>query len=147
MTTAWDAAVRNSLAARAARLHADAKPAWGKLNVSGMLAHLNDSYRMALGDLEVKAVHLPLRYPPLRQMVIYWMPIPKSAPTAPELIRRADHAVLAEEQQVFPQLLHRVGAAVPGSLVPHPAFGNMSHAEWGVLIAKHTDHHLRQFGA
>jgi hypothetical protein len=28
----------------------------------------------------------------------------------------------------------------------HPIFGTMSPQDWGVLLYKHTDHHLRQFG-
>ena len=52
-----------------------------------MLAHLNDSYRMCLGELKVKSKHLPLRYTPIKQLVIYVAPFPKGAPTAPELDR------------------------------------------------------------
>ena len=29
---------------------------------------------------------------------------------------------------------------------PHPAFGQFSHDQWGMLQYKHLDHHLRQFG-
>ena len=29
----------------------------------------------------------------------------------------------------------------------HPAFGALSRRAWGVLIYRHMDHHLRQFGA
>ena len=29
----------------------------------------------------------------------------------------------------------------------HPLFGPMTWREWGVATYKHTDHHLRQFGA
>jgi hypothetical protein len=36
----------------------------------------------------------------------------------------------------------------PVTLAPtHPAFGRMTADDWGALIHKHTDHHLRQFGA
>ena len=42
-----------------------------------MLAHLNDSYRMALGDLKVKSKNLPLRYTPIKQLVIYVAPFPE----------------------------------------------------------------------
>lgn len=34
-----------------------------------------------------------------------------------------------------------------GTWQPHPAFGILSTADWGVLIHKHVDHHLVQFGA
>lgn len=29
----------------------------------------------------------------------------------------------------------------------HAFFGKLTPAEWGMLMYKHTDHHLRQFGA
>lgn len=32
------------------------------------------------------------------------------------------------------------------TLGEHPAFGDLSYDAYGCLIAKHTDHHLRQFG-
>lgn len=145
MATAWDPAFRASLADRIARLTAEAKPAWGKLNAAGMVAHLNDSYRMALGDLKIAPRNTPFRYPPLQQLLVYVLPMPRNVPTAPELIARCGQAELAEEQRVFHELLNRVASARPGSLVPHPAFGHLSHRAWGALIAKHVDHHFRQF--
>ena len=63
-----------------------------------MLAHLNDSYRMCTGELKVKSKNLPLRYTPIKQLVIYVAPFPKGAPTAPELIARCDGAVLDDEK-------------------------------------------------
>jgi len=30
---------------------------------------------------------------------------------------------------------------------PHSFFGRMTPDEWAVLMYKHVDHHLRQFGA
>ncbi len=145
--TIWDDAVRSSIADRAQRVSADAKPGWGKMNASAMMAHINDSLRMALGDLPVKSKNLPLRYKPIRKLIIYYLPMPKGAPTAPELIARCANAVLADEQQAFAQLMNRVAAVEPGAtLGEHPAFGDLSYEEYGALIAKHTDHHLRQFG-
>lgn len=132
---------------RAGRLKDHTRPAWGKLNASGMMAHLNDSYRMALGDLKVKSKNLPLRYPVIKQLVIYALPFPKGAPTAPELIARCGGAVLADEHQAYVELMSRLGAVREGAtLVDHPAFGSLTHRAYGVLIARHTHHHLRQFG-
>ena len=145
--TVWEPAFRAALADRARRLTAEAKPAWGKFNASGMLAHINDSYRMALGELPVKSKNLPLRFPPLKQLVIYALPFPKSAPTAPELLARCDGAVLAEEQRAYMDLLAKIAAVTPSTaLAEHPAFGALTYRAYGVLIARHTDHHFRQFG-
>jgi len=147
MATAWDSSFRASLAERVKRLTADARPAWGKMNATGMLAHINDSYRMVLGDLPVKSKNLPIRFTPLKQLIIYVAPFPKGAPTAPELLARCDRADLAEEQQAYVELLARIGAITPATrLPPHPAFGTLTHRAYGVLIARHTDHHFRQFG-
>lgn len=147
MATAWDSSFRASLADRVKRLNADAKPRWGKLNATGMLAHVNDSYRMALGDLYVKPKNLPLRYTPIKQLVIYVAPFPKGAPTAPELIARCDSANLADEQRAYTELLARLAAVTPATkMQDHPAFGKLTHRAYGVLIARHTDHHFRQFG-
>ena len=29
----------------------------------------------------------------------------------------------------------------------HPSFGNLKGDEWGILVYRHLDHHLQQFGA
>ena len=63
---------------------------WGRMNASGMLAHLNDSYRMALGDLPVPAEEHAAPISLVKQLIVYVLPFPKNAPTAPELIARCD---------------------------------------------------------
>ena len=95
---------------RAQRVTADAKPGWGKMNASAMMAHINDSLRMALGDLPVKSKNLPLRYKPIRKLFIYYLPMPKGAPTAPELIARCRTRVLEDEKKAFAELMTRCAA-------------------------------------
>ena len=53
---------------------------WGKFSVGGMMAHLNDATRMAMGDLDVvgKAPSF-LQWPVVRYLVIHKLPMPKSA--------------------------------------------------------------------
>jgi hypothetical protein len=143
----WDPAVRTTFAERAKKLSADTRPAWGKMNASAMLAHLNDSYRMCTGELKVKPKNTPLRFTPIKQLIIYVVPFPKGAPTAPELVARCQGAVLADEQHAFARLFDRLAAVTPGdALQDHPAFGALSYAQYGALMAKHTEHHFRQFG-
>ena len=137
----------HAFADRVKKLNADSKGAWGKLNASGMLAHLNDSYRMGTGELTVKPKNLPLRYTPIKQLIIYVLPFPKGAPTAPELIARCDGAVLEDEKQVFAAMFAKLAALTPvDPLQPHPAFGALTYKDYGALMAKHTEHHFRQFG-
>jgi hypothetical protein len=145
--TMWDSAVRAGFAERVKKLGADSKGAWGKMSATGMLAHLNDSYRMCTGQLAVKPKNLALRYTPIKQLIIYVLPFPKGAPTAPELIARCDGAVLEDEKQAFAAMFATLAAVKPGDpLQPHPAFGPLTHKDYGALMAKHTEHHFRQFG-
>jgi len=145
--TLWQEEWRAELAERLRRVDPETKPRWGRMNAAQMAAHLNDAIRMASGDLAVRSVGTPLRYPPLKQLVIYLAPIPKGVPTARELIARVDRAQWAEESAAFPGLLERFAVRGPSAPMPdHPAFGRMSARAWGVLAYRHADHHLRQFG-
>jgi hypothetical protein len=142
----WDPSLRASFTERLRKLNVDSKGAWGKFSATGMLAHLNDSYRMCTGELVVKPKNLPLRYTPIKQLIIYVFPFPKGAPTAPELIARCDGAVLDDEKQAFAAMFAKLAALTPGDrLQPHPAFGPLTHKDYGALMAKHTEHHFRQF--
>jgi hypothetical protein len=143
----WDPALRTAFVTRVQKLTPGTKGAWGKFSASGMLAHLNDSYRMCLGDLKVKSKNLPLRYTPIKQLVIYVLPFPKGAPTAPELVARCDGAVLDDERSAMATIIERLAAVKPGdALQEHPAFGVLTYKDYGVLMARHTEHHFRQFG-
>jgi hypothetical protein len=146
MPSIWNDADRADLVRRAWTLTPNHSAKWGKFSVSGMLAHLNDSARMATGDLMVASKSPSfLKWALVRHLLIYKLPMPKGAPTAPELIARSNTADLEREQQTFQTLFDGLGRRT--TLAPsHPAFGPMTRDDWGALIHKHTDHHLRQFG-
>jgi hypothetical protein len=147
MPSFWDAGERDALCRRVEQLTPDAAARWGKFNAAKMMAHLNDSLRMASGDLPVAPKNLPLRYFPIKQLVIHVLPFPKGAPTAPELLSRCDAADLKTEQSAFRALAARVASKSASESWPsHPAFGTMTHKDWGVLTWRHVNHHLRQFG-
>jgi hypothetical protein len=147
MATIWDSTQRSALVSRARTLTSSHAAKWGRFSVAGMVAHLNDCTRMASGELRVdgKAPSF-LRWPPVRYLMIHVLPMPKGAPTAPHLLARCSAAELDQELQAFPALID--GLIACQSLAPtHPAFGPMTRDDWGVLMHKHIDHHLRQFGA
>lgn len=147
MATIWDDADRQALVTRIRQVSPDATALWGSMTARGMLAHLHECARMALGELHVQPKKLPIRYPPLKQFIIYLMPFPKGAPTAPELIRRSADDWISELVEVE-AAIERLAAKSPTSAWPdHPAFGSMSHRAWGALVYRHTEHHLKQFGA
>ena len=71
----------------------------------------------------------------------------QNAPTLPGLIIR-DCLHFEREQQRLLALLERFRAAGPAGCTTHAHsfFGNLTPTEWSVLMYKHLDHHLRQFG-
>lgn len=133
---------------RVRSLSASSSGRWGSMSVSDMLRHLNLSARMALGELTVPSANKrAFQMFPLKHLILYVLPFPKGAPTAPEL-KPADVVSLEEERTAFLGLLDRLGTGPSdGSGPAHPLFGPMTWREWGVATYKHADHHLRQFGA
>jgi hypothetical protein len=141
-----NARARQELLDRLERLAPDSRALWGTMTAPQMLAHVVDWMLMAKGELKAAPKKRPLRYTPIKQLVIYWLPFPKGVPTAPELLTRTasewetERAALRRHVQWFENL-------DPKMIWPeHPAFGWMSAKAWGVLAYRHTDHHFRQFG-
>ena|SRR5215213_6043692 len=148
MRTMWETQRQQEIRNRVARLRPDARGAWGKLSAPAMVCHLADSLKMALGEVAVAPKHLPIRYAPLKQLIIYVAPFPKSAPTAPELLARSPAAWQTDVDELQALVDRFAARGRDTSAWPeHPAFGRMSHRAWGVLVYRHMDHHLRQFGA
>ena len=111
-----------------------------------MVSHLIESMRMATGELPVAPKPGPFRYPPLKQLIIYYLPWPKDAPTAPELLTRSPHQWDTDVKELATLLDRFSTRAVSGPWPEHPAFGPLSGDAWGFLAHRHVDHHLRQFG-
>lgn len=145
MKTIWDASAREALERRLDRLRPDSPARWGKFTAPQMVCHLTESIRMAIGELPVKPRKTPLKHFPIKQMIIYLMPLPRSAPTAPELIAGAP-AEWKGEVQRFKESLRKFAGSSHHRFPEHPAFGQISRRGWGVLGYKHINHHLKQFG-
>ena len=149
MKSMWDAEGPREIRERLARMTPERSPAWGKMSAPQMVCHLAESLKMALGELTVAPKKLPIRYPPLKQVIVYLAPFPKNAPTAPELLARPPRAWAADvaDLQALVGRFSEQGRDSRMNWPEHPAFGRLSRRAWGVLAYRHMDHHLRQFGA
>jgi hypothetical protein len=141
-----DPRARQQLADRLERLAPGAKPLWGKMTAPQMVAHLADWMLMAKGELKTAPKKRALRFPPIKQLVIYWLPFPKGVPTAPELITRKPLAWKVERAAVRQHVESWENLNRQTMWPEHPVFGKMTARAWGVLGYRHMDHHLRQFG-
>jgi len=139
---------RSAIVDRVRSLSATSNRQWGSLDVTGMLQHLRRSALMCLGELPVPSVNKRAFHKfPLKHVLLYVLPFPKGAPTAPEL-KPVGEVSFEEERAALLELLERIGTGVRDGMGPdHPLFGPLSWREWGVLTYKHANHHLKQFGA
>jgi len=139
---------RTELANRLRSLSASSNRRWGSMDVVAMLQHLRLSAGMALGELPVSAKNKrAFQVFPLKHLILYVFPFPKGAPTAPEL-KPTVEASFEEERTALLELLERIGTGPRDGAGPaHPLFGPLTWREWGVATYKHTNHHLKQFGA
>jgi len=132
------------------RLRPDSERQWGKMNAAQAVAHCAASVEMAVGD------RLPQRM--LLGRVIGGFvkpmllgnddPMRRNSPTMPGLVV-SDERQLETERARLCALIDRFasGGAQGCTTHPHSFFGRLSPQEWAILMYKHLDHHLRQFGA
>jgi hypothetical protein len=143
----WNPSDRQSLLTRFDSLKPDQRPLWGKMSVSQMVRHCALPLLCAMGELPAKPKSTPFRHWPLQQLVIYVLPWPKGAPTAPEFIV-TDEANLDDRRAALRAIIDKFASRGQSqTLFPHVAFGNLSPKDWGALAYRHLDHHLTQFGA
>jgi hypothetical protein len=118
------------------------------MDAVAMLTHLRLSALMALGELPVACKSKRIfQVFPIKHLILHVVPFPKGAPTAPELLV-SDAGPADAIRSELVSLVERIGAGPrEGNGPVHPLFGRLSFREWGVATYKHTDHHLRQFGA
>ena len=116
---------------------------WGTMTEGQMLLHCRRQIEMAIGKIPTK----PLFPRPIQWLTKitfgYCIPWPKNLLTAPEMVSK-DETVFEFELE---KLLGLITQFVEGvEFHPHPIFGNLTKEDWGLIIYKHLDHHLRQFG-
>lgn len=144
-TSIYDARARDALLRRLDALRPDMQPRWGRMSAPQMVTHLLEAYRMPSGDLRIRRMKMPFRAL-VRWLMLYVLPFPKGAPTAPQLLARVP-ATWATDIAALRAAMSAATRPAPGApLGDHPLFGAMTADDWGVLLHKHTDHHFRQFG-
>jgi Protein of unknown function (DUF1569) len=148
MENMFNAADRAALQHRLSRLQPSSRRQWGKMNAAQMLAHCAAAMEMACGDRQKKQAFLgKLITPFIRSTVLGPKPLRRNSPTDPDLLI-ADEREFAAERQRLSTLVDRFCQAGPDAAGRqiHSFFGRFNGEEWGRLVYKHLDHHLRQFG-
>ena len=149
MNTIFDKNTREELIERIKQINKSNKPDWGKMNVFQMLKHNTywngwilgketPTYKQALlGKVFGKIV--------LKKMIKDEKPFDKNIPTSDQFKVKEATADLESEKSVWISLIKEYEIYNNPKFV-HDFFGKMTKEEIGILVYKHTDHHLRQFG-
>ncbi len=126
----------------------DSSRQWGKMNPAQMLAHCAVALEAPLGDRHEKQLLLGrLMAPFVRSWVFGGAPLRRNTPTDADCIIVDERDFLDEQRRLLEkigQFCDRGPAAADQRV--HSFFGRLSGQEWGRLVYKHLDHHLRQFG-
>jgi hypothetical protein len=131
------------------RLQASSERQWGKMDPAQMCAHCVVALEVGTGDLvrDHSFIGKVLgRF--VKGSLLGEKPFSKNSPTDPAFIV-SDPRDFAKERARLVEIVKRFGAAGPSAADgrTHSFFGRLRGEEWGVLMYKHLDHHLRQFGA
>lgn len=148
MKNLFDRAMVKEVKVRLMRLRPESKRLWGRMNPGQAVAHCAAAFEMATGDRR------PRRW--LQGRIFGWIVKPlalgNDAPmrrNTPTMLATTDERDLGVERERLLTLIDAFAAQGPAGCTTHPHsfFGRLTPMEWSVLMYKHLDHHLRQFGS
>lgn len=145
MALLHDGATRSEIDQRIRSLRPDSRGRWGKMTVDQMLWHVNRALGLSLGEVTIGPGFPPLPAPMLK-FVVLRLPWFKGAPTHPDFVARAHYDFEGERDRLLALVDRLVQKPLESDWPRHPAFGAMTGRDVSHLMAKHLDHHLRQFG-
>lgn len=149
MQNLFNSADRDELVQRLSNLQPSSPRQWGKMEAAQMLAHCAVALEVACGDsIRKQALVGRVLAPFIRKAVLGEKPFQRNAPTDPTFRIAGDRDFAAERARLT-AMMERFASRGPAAAegLVHSFFGRLTAAEWGRLMYKHVDHHLRQFKA
>jgi hypothetical protein len=150
MKNMFDPAIAKQVKARLEKLSPDSPRQWGTMNPAQAMAHCSVGIEMALGNFRPPRKLIGrLIGPIIKPMALRNdEPMRRNSPTVDGMVVRNERDIEVERTRLS-ELIDRFVADGPATCTTHPHsfFGRLTPEEWSVLMYKHLDHHLRQFGA
>jgi hypothetical protein len=119
------------------------------MDAAQMLAHCSVAMEAGTGDKPLKHSLIGKIFGPfVKKGFLGEKPFGKNSPTDPTFIV-ADARDFAKEKDHLTRLIGRFCQSGPAEAGKHTHsfLGRISGDDWGVVMYKHLDHHLRQFSA
>ena len=149
MKNLYQPAATTEIKQRIAQIRPDSARHWGKMNSAQALAHCAGALEIAVGDTVAPRMFVGRIIGGLIKSKVVGddKPLRRNSPTMPTLII-VDECDLQKEQARLATLVDRFATTGPSGCTrsAHSFFGRMTPDEWAILMYKHLDHHLRQFG-
>ena len=142
----------DEIISRINKLTPDSQRRWGKMSVNEMICHITDQMRLAIDEKKTQYPFNPVVQFFGKMMFVYGFRFPKNFLTVREMKQspNGDGTRPVNFRRDLESLIHVLNEFVSKdknySFSSHPAFGQMNRKEWGIMVYKHLDHHLRQFG-
>ena len=134
---------------RVARVGPECRRQWGTMSAAQALAHCTAGVEMALGERKPPRALIGRLIGGIIKPKVLGddEPMRRNSPTMNELVV-LDERDLDREKGHLLAVIDRFAAASPAGCTAHPHsfFGRLTPDEWAILMYKHLDHHLRQFG-
>ena len=149
MKTIFDSSAREELIARIHLLNLHSTAQWGKMNVFQMVKHNTywNGWILGEGNHTYKQTLLGMVFGgiALRKMIRDEKPFDKNIPTSSHFKVKEINGDLETEKLKWIALTKAYEHYNNPAFV-HDFFGRISPEQIGILVFKHSDHHLRQFG-
>ncbi len=148
MLNLFETEVYNQVLERMNKLSHHSERQWGKMEVSQMLAHCKEAFKIPLSETPLKRNFIGLLIGwAVKGQLYNDKPWKQGLPTAPNFIIKDKRNFDNEKAQLLELInaFYTKGPAKVG-LYPHPMFGSFTSEQWGQAMFKHLDHHLKQFG-
>lgn len=150
MKNLFEKAYVDEVKGRITHLTPASQPQWGSMDVIQTVAYCSAGLDMAMGTLRPQRAPMPAKFIGLLIKPLVFnndKPMRRNSPSSPELFAPAQ----GDLTQECAQLRHRIERFATDrdatcTQYPHPFFGLLTPGQWAVLMYKHLDHHLRQFG-
>ena len=149
MKTIFDKQISDELILRISKIDENREAKWGKMNVFQMLKHNtywngwilggnNHTYKQEfMGKIFGKIA--------LKKMIKDEKPFDENIPTSSQFKVKETEGDLEAEKSKWISLTKEY-ENYDNPYFVHDFFGKMTREQIGILVYKHTDHHLRQFG-
>lgn len=148
MKSLFDKSTYDEVISRINSLNTSSQRQWGKMDVSQMLAHCKEAFKVPLSDKKMPRIFMGRLLGWMIKSKLYSEdPWKKNLPTAPNFLVKDQRQFDVEKKELTDLIteFYTKGTGNVGKF-PHPFFGNITQEQWGKSMYKHLDHHLTQFG-